>query len=690
MSYMIGVDVGGTFTDLSVFNTETETTFNYKLSSTPSDPAQAIVDGIKAVLELLHIQAEEISYLAHGTTVATNALIEKKGSRIGIITTEGLKDLMEIGWQKRPNLYDLLRPKAQSIIPAGLKCEVPERILSNGTIKTPLDEEATIRVIKYLKKQKVDAIAVCTLFSYLNPVHENRIKELIQEYFPEAYVSVSHELVHEFREYSRMSTTALNAYLGPVMKKYVQHFEESVKNVGVQVHPYVTQSNGSIISISETIDCPIKTAVSGPSAGVIGAAYMGGLCGLKNIITFDMGGTSIDVSLIENGKPQLSNERLVEGFPARIPMIDIVTLGAGGGSIARIDEGGALKVGPQSAGATPGPACYMRGGKNPCVTDANIVLGKLNQKKILGGRMDVDLELAKKAIQTEICDKSSLSLSKAAAGIISVVNSNMMRAIRIVSVERGYDARDFALMAFGGAGPLHACEVAEELGIRQVLIPPSPGTLCSLGLLMADTKFDLSRSRIMLAKADNISDINAVLQEMVDEGNHLLDKEKVPAERRTFTASVDARYERQNYEINIPLNSCQIAEDDLNEALKQFHIAHEKNFGYCNEAFNVQFVNFRVSAIGEIEKPDLVEKPVVKNACLPEPEEIRQVLFVSEKEYLPTPVYSRSAFQPGLSAQGPMIIEQMDCTTVIPPQWSIYTDGYMNLHVRYNGGTEHV
>ena len=305
MSYMIGVDVGGTFTDLSVFNTETETTFNYKLSSTPSDPAQAIVDGIKAVLELLLIQAEEISYLAHGTTVATNALIEKKGSRIGIITTEGLKDLMEIGWQKRPNLYDLLRPKAQSIIPAGLKCEVPERILSNGTIKTPLDEEATIRVIKYLKKQKVDAIAVCTLFSYLNPVHENRIKELIQEYFPEAYVSVSHELVHEFREYSRMSTTALNAYLGPVMKKYVQHFEESVKNVGVQVHPYVTQSNGSIISISETIDCPIKTAVSGPSAGVIGAAYMGGLCGLKNIITFDMGGTSIDVSLIENGKAQL-------------------------------------------------------------------------------------------------------------------------------------------------------------------------------------------------------------------------------------------------------------------------------------------------------------------------------------------------------------------------------------------------
>ena len=686
MSYMIGVDVGGTFTDLSVFNTGTETIFNHKLSSTPGDPSQAIVDGIRDVIRLLEFEAEEISYLAHGTTVATNALIEKKGARVGVITTQGLKDLMEIGWQKRPNLYDLLRPKAQSIIPPGLKCEVPERILSDGTIYIPLDEEAVVRVIEYLKHQKVQAIAVCTLFSYLNPVHENRIRELIQEHFPEAYVSVSHELVHEFREYSRMSTTVLNSYLGPVMKKYVQHFEESVKNVGVKVHPYVTQSNGAIISISETIDCPIRTAVSGPSAGVIGAAYMGGLCGLKNIITFDMGGTSIDVSLIEEGKPQLSNERIVEGFPARIPMIDIVTLGAGGGSIARIDEGGAMKVGPQSAGATPGPACYRRGGEEPCVTDANIVLGKLNQKKILGGRMEIDLSLAEKAIREKICERSGLTLAEAASGIISVVNSNMMRAIRIVSVERGYDVRDFALMAFGGAGPLHACEVAEELGIRRVLIPPSPGTLCSLGLLMADTKFDLSRSRIMLAKEENLPDVNAVLQEMIDEGNELLDREKIPADRRTFLAGVDARYERQNYEINVKLEGTEITPERLAAALKQFHIQHERSFGYCNESFNVQFVNFRLSAVGEIDKPALTAEPDVPSAILPAPAEIRGVLFVSEKEYIRTPVYQREAFVPGLTACGPMIIEQMDCTTVIPPNWNIKVDGYRNIHADLMGG----
>ncbi len=688
MSYMIGVDVGGTFTDLSVFNTETERIFNYKLSSTPQDPSQAIVDGIRTILELLEIQAGQISYLAHGTTVATNALIEKKGARIGLITTQGLKDLMEIGWQKRPNLYDLLRPKAHSIIPPGLKCEVPERILYDGTIKTPLDEQAVLQVIQYLKKQKVQAIAVCTLFSYLNPVHEDRIKKLIHEHFPEVYVSVSHELVHEFREYSRMSTTVLNAYLGPVMKEYVRHFEESVKNVGVHAAPYVTQSNGSIISISETIDCPIKTAVSGPSAGVIGAAYLGKLCGVDNIITFDMGGTSIDVSLIEHGKPQLSNERLVEGYPARIPMIDIVTLGAGGGSIAKIDEGGALKVGPQSAGATPGPACYMRGGTDPCVTDANIILGKLNQEKILGGRMKVDVELAKKAVQENICQRSGLSLPDAAAGMISVVNSNMMRAIRIVSVERGYDVRDFALMAFGGAGPLHACEVAQELGIRQVLVPPNPGTLCSLGLLMADTKFDLSRSRLMLAQPENLDAINSVLQEMIEEGSRLLDREKIPDDRRSFTASVDARYERQNYEINIPLGGTAVTPQLLQQAIDCFHAAHEKNFGYSNHAFHVQLVNFRLSAVGEVEKPALSAHPLEENAALPQPQEVRQVLFVGERSYLPTPVYHRDGFVPGLCADGPMIIEQMDCTTVIPPRWSIFTDGYLNLHVNYQGGEQ--
>lgn len=688
MSYLFGVDVGGTFTDLSVFNTETEVLYNYKLSSTPTDPSQAIVEGIVEVMELLALKPEQISYLAHGTTVATNALIEKKGAKVGLITTEGFKDMMEIGWQKRPNLYDLLRPKAQSLLAPGMRTEVPERVLYDGSVYIPLDEDAVRDAVHYLKSRGAEAIAVCTVFSFMNPAHEKRIKEIVQECYPDLYVTVSNELVQEFREYSRMSTTVLNAYLGPVMKKYVRNFEASVKNIGITIKPYVTQSNGSIISISETIDCPIKTAVSGPSAGVVGAAYIGGQCGVKNIITFDMGGTSADISLINDGKPQLSAERLVEGHPARIPMIDIITIGAGGGSIAHIDEGGALKVGPESAGARPGPACYNRGGKMPAVTDANIYLGKLNQKKILGGRMDVYPELAKEAIQREICDKSTLTPDEAACGIISVVNANMMRAIRAVSVERGYDAREFTLMAFGGAGPLHACEVADELNIENVLIPPAPGTLCALGLLMADTKFDLSRSKIMLAKPENMAAMNEVFDSLVDSGNELLDREGIPADKRSYRFALDARYERQNYELTVDLRDGKMTEEILGEMLEDFHAAHENNFGYCNHAFNVQLVNFRVSAIGEIIKPELKHAPLDENAKLPAPLETRDVLFVGHAAFIPTPVYHRDSFVPGLTAAGPMIIDQMDCTTVIPPDWNVNVDGCRNLHVSKKGGRE--
>lgn len=685
MSYMIGVDVGGTFTDFSLFDTERGRLFHYKRSSTPEDPSKAIVSGISHILEEEKISPEEVSYLAHGTTVATNALIEKKGGRLGLITTKGFKDLMEIGWQKRPSLYDLLKDKPESLIPTGLKCEVDERIRFDGSVKIPLDEDSVRQAVRYLKEQKAETIAVCTLFSFLNPAHEARIREIIEEEYPGVYISTSHELVPEFREYSRMSTTVLNAYLGPVMEKYVHNFEQSILASGIKVSPYVTQSNGSVISISETIDCPIRTAVSGPSAGVIGATYIGQQCGIDKIITFDMGGTSIDVSLIENGKAQLSNERLVEGYPARIPMIDIVTVGAGGGSIARIDEGGALKVGPKSAGATPGPACYMRGGTLPTVTDANIVLGKLNQHRILGGRMDVDLELAKKALQEHICEKSGLTLKQAAAGVISVVNSNMIRAIRVVSVERGYDAREFTLMAFGGAGPLHACEVAREMGISTVLIPPSPGTLCSLGLLMADTKFDISRSNILIAEPENLPKVQKIFQDLIAEGNAMLDKEHIAPKDRSFHCCVECRYERQNYEISIDVDPS-MTQQAMDDMITHFHQEHNRSYGYCNEDMRIQMVNYRVSAVGSIIKPDLKQRPVDPEAVPPAPIEIRQVLFEGEQDYMDTAVYQRSDLVPGCTIQGPAILEQMDSTSIIPPRWEATTDGFGNIKVCYKGG----
>ena len=628
-----------------------------------------------------------MSYLAHGTTVATNALIEKKGARMGLITTQGFKDLMEIGWQRRPSLYDLRKPKPESLIPAGMRQEVQERILHDGSVRTPLDEDSVRNAVRCLKAMGAETIAVCTLFSFINPAHEDRIKEIIQEEYPGVYVSASHDLVAEFREYSRMSTTMLNAYLGPVMKKYVHNFERSVQETGIRVAPYVTQSNGSIISIAETVDCPIKTAVSGPSAGVIGAIYIGQQVGLDKIITFDMGGTSIDVSLIEDGKAQLSNDRTVEGYPARIPMIDIVTVGAGGGSIAHIDEGGALKVGPRSAGATPGPACYMRGGQLPCVTDANIVLGKLNATKILGGKMDVDRSLAEQAIRTHICDKAGLTLERAAAGIVSVVNSNMVRAIRVVSVERGYDPREFTLMAFGGAGPLHACEVAQDMGIRQVLIPPSPGTLCSLGLLMADTKFDLSCSNLTPAEPAYLDKAQDIFRGLLADGDALLDKEHVERDKREYTYTVDCRYVRQNYEIAIQV-AAPFDQAALEAMIERFHQEHERAYGYCSREMPVQMVNFRLSAIGVMEKPDLSAAALEPQAALPQPMEVRQVLFDRESEFVDTKVYHRTQLKPGTTLEGPAILEQMDSTCVIPPQWSAYTDAYYNIIALYKGGEE--
>ena len=679
---MIGVDVGGTFTDFSVFDQETGELFNYKDSSTPADPSKAIVKGVQDVLEIKKAKPETVSYLAHGTTVGTNALIEKKGCRLGLITTKGFKDLMEIGTQRRPSLYNLQAQKPYPLVPSGLNCTVTERIRYDGSIETPLDEEETREVVRYLKAQGVAAIAVCTLFSFINPVHEERIEEIIHEEFPEAYVTISSKLAPEFREFSRMSTTVMNSYLGPVMKKYVNNFRESIAQLGIKVEPYVTQSNGSIISIKETIDCPIKTALSGPSAGVIAAAYIGKQCEADKIITFDMGGTSADISLIENYTPQVSNERYVEGYPARIPMINIITIGAGGGSIAKIDDGGALKVGPKSAGATPGPACYMRGGENPCVTDANIVLGKLNQKKILGGRMDVDIELAKNAIKTKICDKSNLDMKRAANGIITVVNSNMVRAIRSVSVEKGYDVREFSLMAFGGAGPLHACEVAKELGMKEVLIPPHPGTLCSLGLLLADTKFDLSRTKVMNGEAGNLDSINEQFDNMVEQGTGLLDKEGVPADRRYFEFAIDMRYQRQNFEISIPVPAGKMTEETLKKALADFHAEHKRSYGYCKEDAIVQFVSYRVSAIGVIDKPDLKASELHPEAPIQAPIEVRQVLFQNSDEYIETPVYLREEFVPGQAIPGPCICEQMDTTLVVPKGWTIHVDGYHNLKIR--------
>jgi N-methylhydantoinase A len=684
MSYLIGIDVGGTFTDFSCLDTDKHELFYHKVSSTPEDPSCAIINGIKEILEQRNIAPKEISYLAHGTTVATNALIQGKGGSTGLITTKGFKDLLEIGRQTRPSLYELDKINTPPIVPGELRCEVHERMLYDGTEYEALDEMNTRKVVRYLKAKQVKSIAVCTLFSFVNPAHEQRIEQIIAEEFPGAYVSVSHKVVPEFREYSRISTTVVNAFLGPVMQEYVTHFQNSIRTLGIEAMPCITQSNGSIISIEEAKNNPVRTALSGPSAGVVAADYVASKCRVKDIITFDMGGTSADISLISNRSYKLSAEKNIEGYVVHIPMVDIETIGAGGGSIAYIDEGGAMKVGPQSAGAKPGPAAYNRGGTQPTVTDANIILGRMNPEKILGGRMPIRKDLAEKALKQGICDKAGMDLLSAAKGIIAVVNSNMVRTTRVVSVERGYDVREFALVAFGGAGPLHACEIAQELGILTIVIPPSPGTLCSFGLLVSDVKYDYVKTAVLDACESNLDKIQEIFANLEVLGEKFLLSEHIDPAARRFIRQIEARYKMQNYELSIPVQNGDFNAAILSQTIKSFHEEHEKNYGYRNENQPVQFVNFHLTAIGDREKPELNMQMKVCKADVPAT--FRPVYFSNKTGYVDCPIYNKDTLSENVQICGPAIIEQMDTTIVIMPHWTAYIDRTGTLRMDYSEG----
>ncbi|MEH7336229.1 hydantoinase/oxoprolinase family protein [Neobacillus drentensis] len=689
MRYMIGVDVGGTFTDVTLVDSQSGTINNHKVPSTPDDPSRAIMTGVVQILEMNEIPVSEVRYLAHGTTVATNALIERKGAKTGLLVTNGFRDLLEIGRQTRPSLYDLFKEKPEPVIPGHLRLEIDERLYANGEVHKAFDRTSLLEAINKLKGEGVQSIAVCFLFSYLNPEHEKLAVEEIQKLFPEAYVSASHQVVPEFREYSRLSTTAINAYLGPVMKKYMENFQNSVKDVGIPVDPYITQSNGGIISIQESVNNPVRTAVSGPAAGVVAAKNLADLTSYQNMITFDMGGTSADFSLIENGEPKVSTDREIEGFPARIPMLDIYACGAGGGSIAYLDNGGALKVGPESAGSFPGPAAYGRGGTRPTVTDANVILGRLNPENILGGRMKIDLEAANLAVKEHICDHTSLSVTEASMGILSVVNANMARAIRLISVEKGYDPREFTLVSFGGAGGLHCGALARELNIPRVLIPQSPGTFCSLGLLVTDIRSDYVRSSLQEAVNESMYLIRQLFAEMEQEGTTMLEKEKVQESNRRFVYGIDMRFKGQNYEITIPVEYAELLEGNVQEMVAKFHEQHEKIYGYSNKNGIVEFVNYRLTALGELPKATFEKSEEQFNREL-KPSSYREVYFseVDQPGYYKTAIFNRDEFFPGDQIAGPAIIQQMDTTILILPGQTMKVDPYRNLLINTFGEEE--
>ena len=676
MSVKLGVDVGGTFTDLALWDEGERRLAVLKLPTVPRDPAEGILAGIRAITDREHILPSALVFVAHGTTVATNALLEKKGARTALITTRGFRDLLEIARQKRPDLYDLHVAKSAPLVPRDLRIEVRERLLADGTVLEKLRPEEVAAAVATLPP--VESIAICFLYSFVDAAHERQAAAQIHECRPEAYVSLSADVSPEFREYERLSTTVLNAYLGPLISRYVRRFADEVRDLGVPNAPYINQSNGGIISVAAATRHPVRTLLSGPSAGVIGAAWVARAAGFDSVITFDMGGTSTDVARVDRGEPITTAEREIAGYPVRIPTLEIESVGAGGGSIAWVDSGGALKVGPESAGAHPGPACYGRGGVRPTVTDANVVLGRLSGTQLLDGRMVLRPELAREAVE-RLAGELGLPPVETARGILSVVQTNMLGAIRVVSVRKGYDPRAYSLVAFGGAGPLHAEFLARDLGIRRVVVPPAPGILCALGLLVEPLRRDLLRTRVEPLESLTVDRIERFFEELEVEATAWLEQESVPPARRRLLRGFDMRYLGQNFELTVPAPAA-LGAGDL-EALRQaFFREHERSYGYSAPDEPVQVVTFRLTALGE---PDPITIPVLGPAGRPEPDATRvgerPVYFDETGGFVSTPIYRRERLRAGHRLPGPAVVEQMDSTTLIPPGQVALVDARANL-----------
>ena len=678
MSWRVGVDSGGTFTDVCLFDEATGQVKVWKVSSTPDDPSRGIAAGVSEGVATVDAVPAAIGYFGHGTTVATNALIQHKGVKTGLITTQGFRDLLEIGRQKRPDLYDLQVDKPPTLVARDLRLEVPERLRRDGTVEVPLDEAAFRDAVRQLRAAGVQSVAVCFLYGFVRTEHEETARRILAEEFPEAFACVSHQVAPEFREFERMSTAVVNAYLGPVMRGYIEKLAERLAGLGMTATPHLTQSNGGVIGFEQAARLPVRTVLSGPSTGVVGAQEVGRLAGFSDLITFDMGGTSTDVALLQGGTCRMASEAVVHGYPIKAPMLDIHTVGAGGGSIAFIDSGGLLKVGPRSAGAAPGPVCYAKGNDEPTVTDANVVLQTLNPTHLLGGRMAVRQDLADAAI-LRLADALGMEKMATAQGIISVVTANMARAIRVISVQRGHDPRDYTLVAFGGAGPLHAARLAKELEIGRILVPRNPGILCAMGLLLTDLRADFATTRLHTLSTAALADIADAFHALAAQADAWFAEEGIVPAARRVTRTVDMRYAGQNYELAIALPDGAIGPAALEALAEGFAAAHQRMYGFVAEGEPVQMVTFRVEASGVVSKatfqPQPDSGPDASGAVVAQ----RNVWLPEAGGFVACPVYDRDRLRAGNRIAGPAIVEQMDATTVVLPGMVARVEPYMNL-----------
>jgi N-methylhydantoinase A len=677
MSIRVATDIGGTFTDLVYLDEETGVLDLAKAPSTPGRLEQGILDSI----DKAGFDPRSVAQFVHGTTVVINTITERKGVKVGLLTTWGMRDVLEIARGNRPDLYNLRYKKPEPFVPRHLRLEVDERLDPSGEVVVPLDEEDVTRAARQLRAEGVDAVAICFLHSYANPAHEQRAGAIVRDVIPGVFLSLSHEITREWREYERTNTAVMNSYVGPIAAAYLDSLTQTLGEIGVRGNLHIMQSNGGTATMSSARQTPINLVESGPVGGVIGAAEMGRVIGFPNLITLDIGGTTAKTALVQDNELKVTTEYKLEwtpwwaGYPVKVPVVDIVEIGAGGGSIAWVDANGALHVGPESAGADPGPASYGQGGTDPTVTDANLIAGRLDPDYFLGGEMPLDMDKARASFEP-LAEHFGISVEEAALGVIRVANANMMNALKIISVQRGHDPRDFALVAIGGGGPVHTAWLARELQIENVIVPVAPAHFSALGMLMTDLRRDYIQTRVVRTDQLDLDDLTQRYEALEAQATTSYTDEGLDPSDVWFVRMADMRYEGQEHTVRVPVPGGELAAEDLAEIERRFHDLHEQRYTFRLESL-IEIVNVHLTAYGRVQKPELarVEGPPGEEAAA---KGTRMVDF-DEHGRQETRVYDRTRLGPGASIEGPAVIEEAASNTIVYPGMSVATDEYGNL-----------
>ena len=688
--YSIGIDVGGTFTDFFCFDHSNQQTFVYKIASTPDDPSQAVCTGLEALLTKYSIKPTEVSTIFHGTTVGTNSILEGKGAKVGLITNSGFRDILHIGRHQRPQHYSIGQEipwQNRALIERKFRKTIDCRLDSSGNEIIPLNETSILDHLEFFKNNNVNSILIAFLFSFRNNTHENHVLKIVKEQMPSAFVTTSSSVSPQFREFERFTTGAVAAFIGPKVTNYIDNLSYNLRKICPESELRIMTSSGGLATPEMIMEHPELTLLSGLVAGANAGLWLASKKGMKNLITLDIGGTSADISIINNGQLNEVSSRnaSIAGYPVQLPMIDIHTIGAGGGSIAKVDAGGGFKVGPESAGASPGPACYNLGGSKPTVTDANLVLGRLLGDRILDGRMTLDTQMAEKSLE-KVSSTLGSTINQTALGTISVLNNNMASAIRSRTIQKGIDPRDFSLCAFGGGGPLQAVGVAEILGIKEVIIPQNPGIMCAFGLLISRIEYHSVRTLLMTKTQFNLSFLNETLTEMKDDLISIFERDKADTKLISFEAFTDLRYVGQGYELKVPLNSDMLKPEHLEEVWDAFHKQHKQEYGHNFTSADIEMVSVKLKA--HIKKENPYEELSFESSF--DEYSGRSDLTMKEVEFsvegkpqrFDTEIIRRNNLAGGIQKMGPNVVYQQDSTTVVPPGWTMSVDDDLSLRLR--------